>query len=148
MSNNRTDRKDYREDLGSILSAALVGAGLPAQAFTDHLPRSSEFDGRSPFVCLASAGSEVDPARSTLSGKFYIHYINILVFVARDDTSAEDALDNCYATIADTLETNKSTSNWDSLRQIERSYVDATPQGWGGDAYWVETIPVSLRGIK
>jgi len=145
MSNNRTDRKDYREDLGTVLSTALVGTGKPAQAFADHLPRSSEFDGRSPFVCLASAGSTQE--RGTLQGKFYIHYINILVFVARDDTAAEDALDNCYSTIADTLEANKSTSNWDGLVQVDRSTIDPTPEGWGGDAYWVETIPVSLRGI-
>ena len=143
---NRTDRKDYREDLGVVLAAALVGTGLPAQAFTDHLPISSEFDGRSPYVCLASAGSVQE--RGTLAGKFYVHYINILVFVARADTAAEDALDNCYAAIADALEANKSTSNWDNLGQTERSTIDATPDGWGGQPYWVETIPVSLRGIK
>ena len=144
---NRTDRKDYREDLGTVLSAALVGVGKPAQAFTDHLPKSSEFDGRSPFVCLASAGSDIDRQGSTLLGKFYYHYINILVFVARTDTAAEDALDNCYMTIAETLEANASTSNWDSLRQTERSIIDATPEGWGGQPYWIETIPVVLRGI-
>ena len=143
----RTDRKSYRELLGIVMETALVGSGKPAQAFEDHLPRSSEFDGRSPFICLASAGSDVDRQKSTLLGKFYIHYINILVFVARADTAAEDALDNCYATIADTLEANKSTSNWDGLQQIERSTIDATPEGWGGQPYWVETIPVSLRGI-
>jgi len=144
---NRTDRKDYREDLGVVLAAALVGTGLPATAFTDHLPKSSEFDGRSPFVCMASAGSDIDRQTSTLLGKFYIHYINVLVFVARADTAAEDALDNCYAVIADALEANKSTSNWNGLQQVERSIIDATPEGWGGQPYWVETIPVSLRGI-
>jgi hypothetical protein len=148
MSNNRTDRKDYREDLGVVLAAALVGTGKPVDTFKDHLPISSEFDGRSPFVCMASAGSDVDRQTRTLSGKFYIHYINILVFVARADTTAEDTLDDCYALIADTLEANKSTSNWDSLEQSERTMIDATPEGWGGQPYWIETIPVSLRGIR
>ena len=142
---NRSDRKAYREALGVVLEAALVGTGLPAQAFEDHLPKSSEFDGRSPFICLASAGSNQE--RGTLSGKFYVHNINILAFVARADTAAEDALDRCYTYIADALEANKSCDYWDSLQQTERSFVDATPEGWGGQPYWIETIPVSLRGI-
>ena len=144
---NRTDRKAYREALGVVLEAALVGSGKPAQAFEDHLPRSTEFDGRSPFICLASAGSDIDRQTRTLSGKFYIHRINILVFVARADTAAEDALDKCYTYISDTLETNKSYTYWDRLGQSEASFIDPTPDGWGGEPYWVETIPVELRGI-
>jgi len=144
----RTDRKSYRELLGIVMETALVGSGKPAQAFEDHLPRSSEFDGRSPFICLASAGSDVDRQKSTLLGKFYIHYINILVFVAREDTNAEDTLDKCYTTIVDTLESNASTANWDRLEQVERGTIDTTPDGWGGKPYWVEIIPVALRGIS
>ena len=143
---NRTDRRDYREDLGVVLAAALVGSGKPAQAFADHLPLITEFDGRSPFVCMASVGSEI--ASRTLSGAFYTHFYNILVFVARADSAAEDTLDDCYEAIADTLETNRSSTNWEDLRQIERSYIDATPEGWGGESYWIETIPISLKGIK
>jgi len=144
---NRTDRRDYREDLGVVLEAALVGAGLPATAFEDHLPIAAEFDGRSPFVCLTSAGSVPAP-KATLLGKFYIHNYNIIVFVSREDTAADDSLDDCVTVILDTIEANGSTSNWDDLRQTELSISDATPQGWGGQPYWVETIPVSLRGVK
>jgi len=143
---NRTDRKDYREDLGVVLAAALVGSGKPAQTFTDHLPKAAEFDGRSPFVCLASSGSGV--SGGTLGGKFYTHYFTIFVFVARADPNAEDSLDNCYTVIADTIEANGSTDNWDDLRITERSFIDATPEGWGGQPYWVEPIPVALKGLN
>ena len=142
---NRTDRKDYREDLGVVLSAALTGAGKPAQAFIDHYPDDAEFDGQSPMVCLVSAGSEQMPKRS-LVGKFYKHFFNILVFVARDDPNSEDSLDNCYKTIAETVEANLSTSNWDKLDIEGRSFIDYVTSE--GEPFWVETIPVSLEGLS
>ena len=150
MSNNRTDRKDYREDLGVVLAAALVGTGKPVDTFKDHLPISSEFDGRSPFVCMASAGSDVDRQTRTLSGKFYIHYINILVFVARADTAAEDTLDDCYALIADTLEANKSVSKTNYI--INPSFEVNITDGWteldsGTGAVFTRGVSACYYGI-
>lgn len=137
---DRTDRKDYREDLGTLLNSELVGDGNPAQAFYDHL--ESYFDGRSPVVCLASAGTL--PVNATVQGKRYVHQIHILVFVARDDANADDTLDNCYLTIADTIEANRKTANWRDLDFNGPSRVDEMV--WGGDPYWVETIPVQVQG--
>jgi hypothetical protein len=137
---DRTDRKDYREDLGTLLSGELTGAGNPAQAFYDHL--ESYFDGASPTVCLASAGTL--PVNETLGGKRYIHHINILVFVARDDANADDTLDNCFLAIADTVEANRKTADWKDLDFNGPSTVNEMV--WGGDPYWVETIPVQVQG--
>lgn len=137
---DRTDRKDYREDLGTLLSPLLVGTGKPAQAFYDHT--ESDFDGRSPVVCLASSGTNPDPM--TVIGHRYMHNINILVFVARDDPNADDTLDTCYTTIADAVEGNRKTDNWKDLNFNGPSNI--VPVVWGGDPYWVEEIPVSVEG--
>lgn len=137
---DRTDRRDYREDLGTLLSPLLVGAGKPAQAFYDHT--ESTFDGRSPVVCLASAGTTPQPL--TVQGTRYSHRINILVFVARDDANADDTLDDCFEAIADAIEGNRKTANWKDLQfDGDSTIVDVV---WGGDPYWVETIPVRIEG--
>lgn len=137
---DRSDRRDYREDLGTLLSPLLVGAGKVATAFYDQT--ESTFDGRSPVICLASAGTTPQPM--TVLGQRYTHHINILVFVARDDTAADDTLDDCFEAIADAVEANRKTDNWKELLFDGQSQIiDAV---WGGDAYWVETIPVRIEG--
>lgn len=139
---DRTDRKDYREDLGTLLSPLVSGAGHPAQVFYDHVV--STFNGQSPTVCLASAGTT--PVPFTVKNYRYVHHIHILVFVARDDANADDTLDNCFLTIADAVEANRSTSNWKVLRFAEGERTTIDEWVWGGDPYWVETIPVTVEG--
>lgn len=138
---DRSDRKDFREDLGTLLSPLLIGDGNPAQAFYDHL--ESDFDGRSPVVCLASGGTNAIP--QTLQGHRYQHYVNVLVFVTRDDPNADDTLDECYEAIADAVEGNRKTVNWKDLNFRGESRVDDTV--WGGDPYWVEMIPLQIEGL-
>jgi len=138
---DRTDRRDYREDLGALLSPLVSGTGKPAQAFYDHL--ESDFDGKSPTVCLASEGTT--PVPFTVKGWRYEHRIRILVFVSTDDAGVDDTLDDCYQAIADGIEANRRTSNWKDLRFNGPSQVDVYT--WGGDPYWVEAIPIIIEGF-
>lgn len=139
---DRTDRKDYREDLGTALSAVLVGTGKPATSFYDHLAHENEFNGQSPVVCLASSGTA--PTNATLQGKTYTHRLMVLVFVTREDTNADDTLDQCYTVIADYIEGHRKTTDWADLDFDGPSQVNEWE--WGGGIYWVEAVPITVRG--
>ena len=138
---DRTDRRDYREDLGTLMSPLVAGTGKPAQAFYDHL--ESDFDGASPTICLASEGST--PVPFSIKGWRYQHRLRVLVFVTRDDPNADDTLDDCYEAIADVIEGNRRTANWTDLQFNGPSQIDAA--SWGGDPYWIEAIPIIVAGF-
>ena len=50
-----TNRETVRDALGTLLSAALVGTGKPAQAFYGYMV--GDFAGQSPVVVLTSSGT-------------------------------------------------------------------------------------------
>lgn len=58
MPANSQNRKAVREAWGSILSAALTGAGKPVQVVYDHLVGS--WGGQSPVVMVTAAGTRRD----------------------------------------------------------------------------------------
>jgi len=136
-------RETARDALTTLLDAALVGAGLPAQVVYGY--QVGDFGGQSPVVTISS-GPNLREVRGlggcwTTETVFYVH-----VFVLYSDEGtwgeddAEDALDTIEAKIADVVIGNLSTANWNDL-----CYDEPTMPGsveLGGVEYRTEVIPL------
>lgn len=133
-------RKEVREQLGSLLSSALVGSGKPAQAVYDYL--KSSFDGQSPVVIVSSSG--FDGQVQTTTNWFATYDYEILVFVAREDTQlADDYLDETTQDVYETLRDNQQLAGyWNKLEWLDSTTI--VPASVGGDPYWMEPIPVRV----
>ena len=137
-------RKETREQLGSVLSTALTGAGNPAQALYDYM--KSTFDGQSPVIAVGSSGLGVNDVQEFGGNWFPVYYYEILTFVAResDEEAAEDELDTVAQELYETLETNQYNAGyWEALTYMGRS--DVVPTNVGGDPYWMETTTVAIE---
>lgn len=136
-------RKEVREQLGTVLSSALSGAGNPAQQVFDYLP--STFDGKSPVVTILSAGLAIAEVQQFGGDWFPVYLFEIGVLVARDtdDQAALDELDLVAQKLYETLESNTGlASYWELLEYSEDSRVEPVPVG--GDPYWLETTPIQI----
>lgn len=134
------NRETVRDAMAALLNTALVGAGLPAQAVYAY--RVGDLGGQSPVVVVSSAGSE--RPRMTAAGGRTTVLLQVDSFVLYSDEGtwgeddAEDRLDLIEKTIADTLQANQATTNWqavDYAAQSERVDVEV-----GGLEYAREMI--------
>jgi len=142
MTIDRTDRRAFREAIGTLFDPLLVGTGLPVAEFYDHL--ESEFNGQSPVVCLASGGTATTAL--TVAGRRYVHNIGVLVYVSQEDPNVDDTIDDEYQAVADIVEANLKTSNWKRLDFADQPST-IEPTLWGGGPYWVETIPLTVESF-
>lgn len=89
-------RSTIRKKVADLLTAELVGAGLPVETVYDH--QVADFDKQSPVIVVTSAGSE------ELNEAQVVSYIDIHVFVAYSaadeegnilwtEAESEDAID-------------------------------------------------------
>jgi hypothetical protein len=128
-------RQAAREKLGSLLSTALVGTGLLAQAVYDY--RIGDFGGQSPVVTVSSRGSN-HPAMTVrgLRGSFRLQVDTFVAYAAGTgwtEADSEDALDAIEAVIAGVIAANPTSTTWGSI-----AYAEATERfDWeiGGIAY-------------
>jgi hypothetical protein len=139
-----TSRETSRDALVTLLTAALVGVGLPAKTVTGSKPDT--LTGETPLVSVLSAGSE--RPRLTVDGNRGIMYLTIHVWVQQATTGwtnaqAEDALDEIESLIAGVIETNRETSNWMVLEYTARTTVlDVEVEG---NRYYREVIPIRAQ---
>ena len=131
--------------MGVLLAAGLVGVGLPAQATYDHFKET--FDGQSPVVCVGAGNFRVeqlsfgDHTENNYGGEYRLE---ILSFVAREDEEvAEDALDNVIEEVFSVLAANRKATRWAELDFSVSSTITAVTVG--GDPYWMEILPVTVR---
>lgn len=141
-----TNRKTIRTQLGTLLEAELVGAGLPLQALYPY--RVADFNNQSPVGVLSSGGS--DRTRKSLEGAGAIFYFEFFVFVlyaTLDGTwteqNAEDALDDIEAALAQFLVDYYSTAHWVSLRLVDRSEI--VDLNIGGQEYKRENFTLAVE---
>lgn len=135
-------RKDIRAQLQSLLEAGLVGDGKPVQVV--YGGQVADFQGQSPVVVIASAGSE--RRRWTFKGGRALHRFKIFVFVLYkdaeagwDEEDAEDLLDDIEESIAGILDANAGKCDyWQSLTYDAASECAGVPVA--GEEYRVETI--------
>ena len=139
-----TNRETPRDALATLLSAALVGTGKPAQAFYGYMV--GEFAGQSPVVVLTSARTEQEQ-RAVTSRQKNSFYFTIFTFTlyAQDGTTygeddVEDTVDLLEKTIRETLADNRSPANWAFIEYDGRSVVDTVMIA--GEEYRREAIPV------
>lgn len=144
MSANATNRETGRDALAGLLSTALVGTGLPAQAVYGY--QKSDFEGQSPVVVVLSAGTRRQRfGVGTQKYRSWFAY-EVLVFVADadeavswTDADVEDRLDLIEKEIADVVADNRSTTNWDDLKHDE-GFGQILPAVVGGKPYKMEII--------
>lgn len=141
------NRATVRAAFASLLNTALVSSGSGiVQAVYAY--RAGDFGGQSPVVVVTSAGSLRE--RYTFQGTKPSYLLDTFVFVAysEGDTSwdaedSEDALDDIEAKIAEVLDSNQRTANWNGLTQEgpsnAREDVDI-----GGVAYRREVITIRV----
>jgi hypothetical protein len=126
------------------LGDAVVGAGKPAQALYGYVV--GDFEGQSPVVVVASAGT--DPGRLTARGSQLRYFFDILVFVLRgtsgtdyDEEDADSQLDTVADAVEDWLADNQRGDDWESI-EVGRSTIEA--QTVGGAQYWMERTPLTI----
>ena len=145
MPANASNRETARDELASLLAAALVGGGNPAVAVYEYQP--SDLEGKSPVVLVLSSGSE--RMRRGMGTQKYrtFHRFEIISLVADasgdegwTDQMVEDTLDLIEKTVADVIADNRAHSGfWEDIRH-ESGPSTIFPTIIGGDAYKMETM--------
>jgi hypothetical protein len=136
----RQTRKTARVQMGAVLNTALTGDGNPVQAVYDHL--KEDFQGQSPVVVVASAGTRPLPQSHTHWRAEY--NLEIIIFAVRENEEvAEDALDDVAEALFAALETNRTTDYWRDLTFGTPS--DVLPATVGGEPYWMEPLTVTVH---
>jgi hypothetical protein len=140
-------RETARDALASLLSAALVGTGLPAQAFYGY--PVADFQSQSPVVVLRSAGSERTMETMSTRRKSFLHY-DIISFTLYADAAsswteanAEDKLDAIEQVVDETLAANLvNGTTWADIGYDGKSTTGNVTIG--GEQFRFELIPIII----
>jgi len=140
-------RKTARKQLASLLTTALVGPGLLAEAVFDY--QVGDFQGKTPVVVVTSASSERQ--RKGFGGCWEtaaLLHIHVFVLYSDDtgawtESDAEDRLDAIEAVVADVLLANGSTNVWNHLGYEMPTETDGIEIG--GIEYRHEVITVRAQ---
>jgi hypothetical protein len=128
----------------TLLTAALIGVGLPAKTVQGSKPDTLK--GLTPMVAVMSAGSS--RPRLTVQGDQGMFYMAIHVWVQQATTGwtnaqAEDALDTIESLVAGVIENNRQTDNWMIIEYDGRTTVlDIEVEG---GRYYNEIIPIRFK---
>jgi len=144
-------RKPVRTHFASLLTTALVGAGLPAQAVYSY--KVGDFGGQSSVVVVASGPIE---RRVGGLGNCWDAFItlDVYVFVLYADIDngwteedAADAVDAIEAIIADVVVNNRFVAGyWGNAMYSEPTQPDVVPIG--GVAYQRELIKIQMEVVQ
>jgi len=139
---SQPNRETLRDALYTLLNAELVTTNETVQQCYTYRPAT--FDGKSPVVCVSSAGSNRE--RLDFSGdrqNVFYYTIHVFVLYAAEgwtEANAEDRLDAIEQGIADVISDNPRTANWGGIDYDGRSV--RSDVSVGGDAYIMEAIPI------
>lgn len=146
MASNSINRKDWREQLATLIDTALDSTWDVFNYGT------ADFNGKARNVVIASGDTDY-PELGAGSNSIEVgdadfdFYITLFILYADDNQSwtaqnSEDALDLGRKKIADVIRDNyKVNGYWEKLVANGRSRVGITPDE-GGPAYRYEVIPV------
>ena len=139
------NRETARDALTTLLNTELVTTNATVQQTYNYRP--STFDGKSPVVCVSSAGSNRE--RGTFAGarsNLFRYTIYIFVLYAATgwtEANAEDRLDAIEQGVADVINDNPQTANWNAIDyagdSVRRDVVV------GGADYIMEAIPIEVE---
>jgi len=139
------NRETTRDALTVLLNTELVTTNEIVQQTYNYRPAT--FDGKTPIVCVSSAGSNRE--KIDFSGtRANVFRFTVFVFVVYADTGwtnaqAEDRIDAIEQGIADVINDNQITANWSSIDydgDSARSDVMI-----GGQEYIMEAIPIGAQ---
>jgi len=137
------NREVLRDELATVLEAALVGTGKPAQAVYGY--RRGDFQGMTAIVSVLSEGSARHNLPREEGNKVYLGlYLFVLYSDGADwnEDDAEDCLDEIEALIAETLAVyRRHPGYWQCIDYADRSTREATLI-IGGVPYILEHIPL------
>lgn len=139
-------RETARDALATLLDAALVGTGKPAEAFYGY--PVADFQQQSPVVVLRSAGSERSMETMATRRQSVLHFDIIAFTLYADATSswteadAEDKLDAIESVVDDTIQANLVTDNWADIGYDGKSSTGNVTIG--GEQYRYEVIPIRI----
>jgi hypothetical protein len=140
-------RETARDALATLLSAALVGSGKPAQAFYGY--PVADFQNQSPVVVLRSAGSERTMETMSTRRKSMLSFDIISFTLYADPASgwteanAEDKLDAIEQVVDETIAANLvNGTTWADIGYDGKS--SAGNVTIGGEQYRYELIPIII----
>lgn len=139
-----TSRETSRDALAALLSAALVGAGLPVK--TVSASKQTSLEGITPLVTVLSGGTMRE--RMTFQGDQSSFLLSVQVWVLQSGTGwtyaqAEDALDDIEMRIAAVYESDRYAAQWDVLEHAGPTTV--VEVAVAGVPYYLESIPTRVR---
>ena len=142
-----TSRETARDELVTLLTVALVGAGLPAKTVAGS--KVTSLTGLTPLVSVLSAGTE--RVRLTYMGDTPVFALEVQVWVLQETTGwtnaqAEDALDSIEALIAGVVESNRGGNVWEALEYQNPSVVHEMEVA--GTPYYMERIPLLVKLVR
>ena len=144
MSSNVINRETVRDQLATLLTAALVGSGKPAEAVYNY--QVGDFEGKSPVVVVTGAGSGRGNPLIYGEGSFLFEIHTFVLYALEDgswtEAQSEDRLDLLEKSIADVLNDANDSDTWMSVTMNGESEVDGVEIG--GDEYRHEVIPVRV----
>lgn len=145
MSN--TSRKVVRDALKTLLTAKLVGVGLPVKTVVDS--KQKVLEGKTPLVAILSGGT--NRKRITFMGTKPTFMLSTQIWVLQEGTGwtlaqAEDALDDIEALISEVFADNAGAANWSIIEYSGNSIVEEVEAD--GKLYYVETIPTRVQTTK
>ena len=142
-----TSRETVRDALVTLLTAALVGTGLPVKTVTGS--KVTSLSGLTPLVSVLSAGTE--RARLTYMGDIPTFALEVQAWILQETTGwtnaqAEDAMDSIEALIAGVVESNRGGDVWEVLEYQNPSVVHEMEVA--GTPYYMERIPLLVKLVK
>lgn len=142
-----TSREVARDEVVTLLTAALVGEGLPVKTVTGS--KVEKLAGLAPLVGVMSAGSS-RPAL-TYQGNLAIFDFSVQVYVLQSGTGwtraqAIDALDTIESLIAETCARNQGGDVWEIIEYSGDTKV--TEVSAKGVPYYAEGIPIRVKLAK
>jgi hypothetical protein len=147
MAITLTNTETVRDDIGSTLSAALVGDGNALQAFYGY--EEDDFGGQSPVLLLTTAANDVDERTAgeipTQTMKFLL--MLFVLFKGNNWTPAdcEDKLNECYKAIVETLLENAHQTSPANYSIYMDGQADIVPANVGGIDYRMQPIPIRVE---
>lgn len=136
-------RETARDALVTLLTTALVGAGLPVKTVSGS--KLTSLEGVTPAVIVLSRGSIREAM--TFAGDRGIFNFSVQTWVLQSGASwtyaqAEDALDDIESRIAAVYEANDRTANWEILQHDGPTTVAEVPVA--GVPHYIENIPTQV----
>lgn len=148
MAVNREIARDW---LTTLLSAGLVGSGLPAAQVLGHKAGAADFAAGTPLVCVLSKSTHRQRMTGQGSRATFGLEIHTLVLSASEDGAwtealAEDRLDLIEATVAGIVDAYTSNpAKRDGIAAILLGESDVSEIPIGGTAYLEEITPCQVE---